>query len=691
MGAPVFTVRWRRAGALTVAAALAAALVVAVPPGAHAQTVETATTVLKNQEGVQVGEVAFIQFDPDHTVVVATITGGITPGAFHGFHVHANPVCDPNAPDGPFTTAGGHYNPGNTPHGQHAGDMPVLYVKADGTANLLFVTNRFTVAEVAGKRSVIVHQLPDSYANIPDRYTSGGTPGPDAMTLASGDAGAREACGVIGPATTEEPPTDIPTEDLAPADGAILVDLVNRAGEDAGLVVFEEIPADGDRAASMLVAAFATGIAPTNAFHGFHVHAGDRCIKAKGQPSFGHALGHLNPDDPPNSHPAHDGDMPVLYMAEEDAALAFDTDRVTQLNEVAGHTVIVHQLPDNYANIPNRYQPPEPDAVTRATGDAGGREACGMIEGALRLWGPDRFGTAAAISQNTFPTALPERAEAVVLARAFVYADALTGAPLAEAKGGVTLLTERDQLTDTTETELKRVLPTGKTVFILGGPEAISPAVEQAVRDMGYTTQRLAGATRVETAIRVAEELDATHDRVIVTTGYNWPDAVASGAAAVDSDAVIVYSVGDDPHPATTAYIAAHANEPAFAVGGPAARAYAGLPNENKLFGPTRIETAIAVANRFFPNPTFVALSRDGLSPEPTDPYFADALAGGPHVGRLGGPVVLTDETNLHPAVARYACDNADAIVREYAYGGTAALANEVVAGFENRARGEGC
>ncbi|MBW3578491.1 MAG: superoxide dismutase family protein [Actinobacteria bacterium] len=673
--------RRRRGGALAVAAALAAALVVAAPPVAHGQVGATATTVLNNAAGEPVGHVNFVEVEGGLTLVEATITGGITPGAFHGFHVHENPVCDPTAPDGPFTTAGGHYNPGGTEHGAHAGDMPVLYVKADGTAALAFATNRFTVAEVVN-RSVIVHAGRDNYANIPDRYTSGGTPGPDAMTLATGDAGPREACGVIAPGTT---PTDI----TLPTGDAIDVAMVNKAGADAGTVVFQEATATDPT--SMLVAAAVGGITPTNAFHGFHVHAGDRCIKAKGQLSFGHALGHLNPDDPPNSHPAHDGDMPVLYMPAEAATLAFETDRVRRLNDVAGHTVIVHELPDNYANIPNRYQPPEPDAVTRATGDAGGREACGMIEGALRLWGPDRFGTTAAISQNTFPTALPERAEAVVLARAFVYADALTGAPLAEARGGVTLLTERDRLTDTTETELKRVLPEGKTVFILGGSAAISPAVEQAVQDLGYTTRRLAGTTRVETAIRVAEELDATHDRIIVTTGYNWPDAVASGAAGVDSDAVIVYSVGDNPHPATTAYIAAHANEPAFAVGGPAARAYAGVPNENKLFGPTRIETAIAVANRFFPNPTFVALSRDGLSPEPTDPYFADALAGGPHVGRLGGPVLLTDETNLHPAVATYACDNADAIVREYAYGGTAALANEVVTGFENRARGKGC
>ena len=48
--------------------------------------------------------------------------------------------------------------------------------------------------------AVMVHALPDNFANIPpERYQQvNGAPGPDEMTMATGDAGKRVACGVIG-------------------------------------------------------------------------------------------------------------------------------------------------------------------------------------------------------------------------------------------------------------------------------------------------------------------------------------------------------------------------------------------------------------------------------------------------------------------------------------------------------------
>ena len=50
------------------------------------------------------------------------------------------------------------------------------------------------------------------------------------------------------------------------------------------------------------------------------------------------------------------------------------------LADLVGRALIVHAGPDNYANIPTRYAAGGPDATTLATGDAGGRAACGVIE-----------------------------------------------------------------------------------------------------------------------------------------------------------------------------------------------------------------------------------------------------------------------------------------------------------------------
>ncbi len=126
--------------------------------------------------------------DGVHVKVVVDAPLTTLSAGFHGFHVHAVGECN-----APFTSAGGHFNPAGQSHPNHAADMPVLLVNADGTAEARFVTDRFTVSQIAG-RAVIIHAKPDNYANIPtDRYD----PDPDATTLATGDAGPRVACGVI--------------------------------------------------------------------------------------------------------------------------------------------------------------------------------------------------------------------------------------------------------------------------------------------------------------------------------------------------------------------------------------------------------------------------------------------------------------------------------------------------------------
>jgi Cu-Zn family superoxide dismutase len=139
------------------------------------------------------------------------ITGrlsGLAPG-FHGFHIHEIGVCDPDATDPagnptPFSTAGGHLNPAGVPHGQHAGDLPVLYVSGDGSARTTFDTDSARLAQIldANGSAFIIHAEADNYANIPNRYTSStnGQSGPDDATLATGDSGGRVACGVIAAA-----------------------------------------------------------------------------------------------------------------------------------------------------------------------------------------------------------------------------------------------------------------------------------------------------------------------------------------------------------------------------------------------------------------------------------------------------------------------------------------------------------
>lgn len=95
-----------------------------------------------------------------------------------GFHIHENGNCEIGDPNDPFKSAGQHWNPTNQPHGNHAGDFPVLFSN-NGVARMCFFTDKFLPWDVIGK-SVIIHENPDDYRTQP-----------------SGDAGRRLACGII--------------------------------------------------------------------------------------------------------------------------------------------------------------------------------------------------------------------------------------------------------------------------------------------------------------------------------------------------------------------------------------------------------------------------------------------------------------------------------------------------------------
>lgn len=84
-------------------------------------------------------------------------------------------------------------------------------------------------------------------------------------------------------------------------------------------------------------------------------------------------------------HPDHAGALPNLLITEEGTgSLTVVSDRLDEdlLLDDDGSAVIVHAQADNAGNVPDRYAPEGPDYETLTTGDAGGRAACGVFEGA---------------------------------------------------------------------------------------------------------------------------------------------------------------------------------------------------------------------------------------------------------------------------------------------------------------------
>ena len=148
----------------------------------------------------QGGDVGTVTFTPEGGAVeVSADVHGLKPG-FYGFHIHQTGKCEAHdhanmGEQKPFTSAGGHFNPDNTSHPDHAGDMPSLLVTKNGDGHLSFTTDRFTVDQLTEGEgtAVMIHAGADNFANIPEHYA----PHPDEETLKTGDAGARAGCGVV--------------------------------------------------------------------------------------------------------------------------------------------------------------------------------------------------------------------------------------------------------------------------------------------------------------------------------------------------------------------------------------------------------------------------------------------------------------------------------------------------------------
>lgn len=189
---------------------------------------ERLTTQLKTADGTPVANATLDFANGFATITVETVATNILKPGFHGLHIHSVGKCEANsvAPTGgspgDFNSAGGHFQaPGHTGNPQ-SGDLTSLEVRSDGSAKLVTTSDSFTAAELlAGeKTALIIHDGSDNFANIPTRYTQqSGAPGADQETLATGDAGKRVACGVIGSATattTTSAATVVPTTTAQP-------------------------------------------------------------------------------------------------------------------------------------------------------------------------------------------------------------------------------------------------------------------------------------------------------------------------------------------------------------------------------------------------------------------------------------------------------------------------------------------
>ncbi len=137
----------------------------------------------------------------------------------------------------------------------------------------------------------------------------------------------------------------------------------------------------------------------------------------------------------------------------------------------------------------------------------------------VRLAGTGREHTAALTAREVEALAattpdLPTR-DAAILVSGRDFADAVSAGQMAAHYGMPVLVTNPEQLHPVTEAELARIAPA--RVWVVGGEAAVSPATQAQVEALGPIVARLAGPTRIDTAIAVWEQY--THELAVDGNG----------------------------------------------------------------------------------------------------------------------------------------------------------------------------
>ena len=268
--------------------------------------------------------------------------------------------------------------------------------------------------------------------------------------------------------------------------------------------------------------------------------------------------------------------------------------------------------------------------------------------------GEDRFTTAVEVSKQLVGE--NETANAVVLVGEDAIVDGLAAAPLAKKVEAPILLTKANQLPEATEKEMLRVLGnnlSNKTVYLVGGEARISKELEAKIAKLGVKVERLAGDTRFETSLKIAEKVTsgATVDTAFVVGGNGEADAMSISAYAAKKEAPIVVVDKNEVSEEAMELLEGKNIEIIGGTGVVSEEVEAQLKEMVKedstqdntvvrLAGNTRQETNAKVINAHYSNPTVALIAKDGYVGG--NGKLIDALTAAPLAAEMNAPIILT-------------------------------------------------
>lgn len=258
--------------------------------------------------------------------------------------------------------------------------------------------------------------------------------------------------------------------------------------------------------------------------------------------------------------------------------------------------------------------------------------------------GPDAAALGAAdIASGNFDGG---QAQWAVLVRDDAFPDALAAGPLAGAQGPVLYAPYGPALHPSVRLALERVLPLGRTVYLVGGDAAISTGAERELQRAGWQIKRIAGSNRVLTSVAVAREMVARQGKphtVLLATASDWPDAAAGGAYGAHVGAPVLLAFLDELPDETRGLLDELDPERVYALGGYQVLSTGVIKAAGaaRVSGDTRESTAVAIAQRLWGRDTAAGAPRWSVVPGSSSEDWHWAFAASPVAARHDAAVLV--------------------------------------------------
>ncbi|MGV8983996.1 cell wall-binding repeat-containing protein, partial [Clostridium sp.] len=264
-----------------------------------------------------------------------------------------------------------------------------------------------------------------------------------------------------------------------------------------------------------------------------------------------------------------------------------------------------------------------------------------------RLSGANRIETSIAIAKEQYTVTKPE---AIVLATANGFADALAGSGLAYKYNAPLLLTNKTVSNSKSVLEyITTSLSKTKNIYILGGTGVVSSEIEDYLTLQGYKIIRLGGENRYETNQKIVDYLNITKGTsMVIATGNDFADALSISSIADIKGLPVLLNSKDSLSASVRSYITNLQPTTIYIIGGTgvlSSNIETQIKNLNgkitivRLGGVNRYETSMNIMEYFNLTTTTVTVA--------TGVDFPDALSGSVLAARKNCSVLLVDNKDI--------------------------------------------